>query len=324
MKQAINFCETARRVIDIEKAAIEHLYSSINGDFSKACELLLQCQGKVVVTGMGKSGHIARKIAASLASTGTPSFFMHPGEASHGDLGMISPQDVVIALSYSGESNEILALLPVIKRWNVPLVCITGNPESTMAQEAHIHLNASVEKEACPLGLAPTASTTVALVLGDALAVTLLEARGFREADFALSHPGGALGRRLLIRVSDIMHQGAEIPCVPLHASITETLLEMSGKGLGMVCILNPDGTLAGLYTDGDLRRTLNQEHDLHSTQIREVMTPGCITICDNLLAAEAVKLMEEKKINGLIVVDPDHKPVGIFNMLDLVKARVM
>ncbi len=321
---SLNFCQSAIRVLDIEIAALQGLRRYIDGEFSRACELILDCQGKVVVMGMGKSGHIGRKIAATFASTGTPSFFVHPGEASHGDLGMLSPQDVVIAISNSGESDEILSLFPVLKRWGNPLICLTGNPDSTMAKESQVHLCIQTPQEACPLGLAPTSSTTATLVMGDALAIALLEARGFTADDFALSHPGGALGRKLLLRNRDLMHSEELLPKVPLQATLSEALLEMSNKGLGMTTVLNEDGTLAGVFTDGDLRRILDQHLDIHHTTIGQVIKRGCITVSADMLAAESVKLMQERKINGLIVVDKDNRPVGAFNMHDVLKAGVI
>ncbi|SIQ47941.1 arabinose-5-phosphate isomerase [Aeromonas sp. RU39B] len=318
------FCQSARQVLEVEQQAIAGLFAYLDEAFDRACEMILHCGGKIVVTGMGKSGHIGSKIAATLASTGTPAFFLHPGEASHGDLGMISEGDLIIAISNSGESDEILALLPVLKRRGIPLICMTGNPASTMAREANVHLCIRVEREACPLGLAPTSSTTATLVMGDALAVALLEARGFTADDFALSHPGGSLGKRLLLRVSDIMHAGEQLPLVAIDATISEALLEVSRKGLGMTAIVTADGALAGLFTDGDLRRILDQQVDIHHTPISQVMTANCVTVGPEMMAAEAVKLMETRKINGLLVVDAARRPLGAFNMHDLLRARVI
>ncbi|MDO2948205.1 KpsF/GutQ family sugar-phosphate isomerase [Aeromonas simiae] len=318
------FCRSASQVLEIEQQAIAGLHQYLNEAFDRACEMILHCGGKIVVTGMGKSGHVGSKIAATLASTGTPAFFLHPGEASHGDLGMISEGDLIIAISNSGESDEILALLPVLKRRGIPLISMTGKPESTMAREANVHLCIRVEREACPLGLAPTSSTTATLVMGDALAVALLEARGFTADDFALSHPGGALGKRLLLRVSDIMHAGDALPLVSHEASISEALLEVSRKGLGMTGIVAADGTLAGIFTDGDLRRILDLQVDIHHTSISQVMTANGITVGPEMMAAEAVKLMETRKINGLLVVDAQRRPLGAFNMHDLLRARVI
>jgi arabinose-5-phosphate isomerase len=320
----MNFCETATRVLDIESQAIIGLKSYINQDFNHACQLIFDTKGRVIVTGMGKSGHIGNKIAATLASTGTPAFFVHPGEASHGDLGMITQQDIVFALSNSGETEEILKLLPVLKRLGIAIIAVTGNPESTLAKLADIHLCARVEQEACPLGLAPTASTTAALALGDAVAVALLEARGFSADDFALSHPGGSLGRRLLLRISDIMHEHEQIPLVDENATISAALLEISRKGLGMTGILDATGRLAGIFTDGDLRRILDQRIDIHQTVISSVMTRNCVTIRAEMLAAEALKIMEQKKINALMVVSAEQIPVGALNMHDLLRAGVL
>lgn len=324
MSVNFDFRQSAERVLRLELEAVEGLFQTLNEAFTQACQLLYSCKGKVVVMGMGKSGHIGRKMAASFASTGTPSFFVHPGEASHGDLGMLSANDVVIAISNSGESNEIISVLPVIKRWGIPLICMTSRPNSTMAKESDIHLCLNVEHEACPLGLAPTSSTTATLVLGDALAVSLLEARGFTANDFAMSHPGGALGRKLLLRNQDIMHEGSLIPSVPLNATVSEALLEMSRKGLGMTAILNEDQTLAGIFTDGDLRRILDQQLDIHSTSITQVMTANCITVSPEMLVAQSVNLMQERKINALIVLDKNNHPVGAFNMHDVLKAGVV
>lgn len=311
-------------VIETELAAIDALRNRVDDDFVKACELMLNCEGRVVVTGMGKSGHIGNKIAATLASTGTPAFFVHPGEASHGDLGMITSKDVVLALSNSGETGEILTILPIIKRLQVPMISITGKQHSTLATEADINLDAAVEKEACPLGLAPTSSTTVALVLGDALAVALLDARGFTEEDFALSHPGGSLGRRLLLHVSDIMHTGNNIPRVPEQASLRDALLEITNKGLGMTAIVNAQQQVLGIYTDGDLRRTLDKNIDVHTAAVKEVMTANCKTIPANILAAEALTVMQQNKINAMLVVDQNNTLIGALNMHDLLRAGVV
>ncbi len=311
-------------VIETELASVSALKSRINDEFVRACETMFACEGRVVVTGMGKSGHIGGKIAATLASTGTPAFFVHPGEASHGDLGMITPKDVVIALSNSGETAEILTIIPILKRHGVPLISMTGNMKSSLAREADINLDVGVEKEACPLGLAPTSSTTVSLVMGDALAVALLETRGFTEKDFALSHPGGSLGRRLLLHVADIMHSGNTIPSVKQDASLREALLEMTRKGLGMTAIVNDANEVLGIYTDGDLRRTLDKNIDVHKANIDEVMTHGCKTTHKNVLAAEALKLMQDHKINAILVVDDDNKLTGALNMHDLLRAGVV
>lgn len=315
----------ARDVLAIEADAITAVSQRLDGAFVAAVDAILACKGRVVVTGMGKSGHIGRKIAATLASTGTPAFFMHPAEAAHGDLGMIAPGDVVVALSNSGESGEIVALLPAIRRKNIVLIAMTGRPESTLAREADVHLDAAVEREACPLNLAPTASTTAALALGDALAVTLLDAHQFRAEDFALSHPGGSLGRRLLVRVADVMHSGDELPQVGIDTSLKDALLEISRKGLGMTAVVEADGTLAGIFTDGDLRRLLDRgDLSLNSTRIADVMHPAPRRIGADRLAAEAVKLMEAHKINGLLVVDAAGKLAGALNMHDLLRAGVL
>jgi arabinose-5-phosphate isomerase len=286
--------------------------------------LILGCSGRVVVSGMGKSGHIGGKIAATLASTGTPAFFMHPGEASHGDLGMIAPNDVVLALSNSGESNEIVSIVPLIKRRGAKLIAMTGNPHSTMAHEADVHLDASVDKEACPLNLAPTASTTAALALGDALAVALLDARGFSADDFARTHPGGSLGRRLLIHVRDVMHTGDALPSIDREASLKTALLEMTQKGLGMTAVVDATGKVAGVFTDGDLRRALEHALDLQQARVIDLMTLNPKTIRADELAVAAVEKMDTLKINGLLVIDADNKLVGALNMHDLLKAGVV
>ncbi len=314
----------ARAVLETETAAIARLAERLDGAFVQACELMLGCQGRVVVTGMGKSGHIGGKIAATLASTGTPAFFVHPGEASHGDLGMITAQDVVLAMSNSGETPELLAILPIIKRLGVPLIAMTGRPASTLAREAAVHLDVSVEKEACPLGLAPTASTTATLAMGDALAVALLETRGFTAEDFALSHPGGALGRRLLLHVREVMHRGERLPVVRLGAPLRDALVEITQKGLGVTAVIDANGLLSGVFTDGDLRRALDHEGiDLRNARIDDVYTPGGKTCPADMLAAEALGLMDRHKINALIVVDADRRPIGALNTHDLLRAGV-
>ncbi len=319
-----DFCAIGHKVLEIETKALADLHRYIDQSFSQACQLMMECQGRVVVIGMGKSGHIGNKIAATLASTGTPAFFVHPGEASHGDLGMITDKDIVLALSNSGETDEVLKLLPVLKRIGISIIAVTGNPQSTLARLAEVHLCVKVEQEACPLGLAPTASTTAALAMGDALAVALLEARGFSADDFALSHPGGSLGRRLLLRIADVMHKDEQIPLVSAQASIKQALLEISAKGLGMTGIQAEDGSLAGIFTDGDLRRILDLRVDIHHTSIADVMTKNCITAKAEMLAAEALKIMETKKINSLLVVDTDNIVIGAFNMHDLLRAGVL
>ena len=314
-----------RRVIDIEVAAIRALSARIDGAFTRACQLMLACEGRVVVSGIGKSGHIARKIAATLASTGTPAFFVHPAEASHGDLGMITVKDVVLALSNSGETDELLTILPVVKRKGVPLIAMTGNERSSLSRLADVHLDVSVAEEACPLGLAPTSSTTAALVMGDALAIALLEARGFTSDDFAASHPAGQLGRRLLVHISDVMHTGKDIPRVEPSASVTQALMEMSRKNLGMTAIAGADDRLHGVFTDGDLRRTLDDASvDLRSTPVSALMTANPRTIGADKLAIEAAQMMEAHKINGLLVVDGEGLLVGALNFHDLLRARVI
>ncbi|QBL08279.1 KpsF/GutQ family sugar-phosphate isomerase [Rheinheimera sp. D18] len=321
---SIDFRTRAAEVIRIEAAAIEQLSQYLDTNFNLACQLIFDSKGKIIVTGMGKSGHIGSKIAATLASTGTPAFFVHPGEASHGDLGMLSKDDIVIAISNSGETGEVLTIIPVIKRLGIKLIAMTGNPNSTLAKLADAHLCVKVEQEACPLGLAPTASTTATLVMGDALAVALLDARGFSADDFALSHPGGSLGRKLLLRLEDIMHSGELMPVVAKTATIKDALLEISKKGLGMTAIIDEHGKMAGVFTDGDLRRILDQRYDIHSSLIAEVMTARCITATAQQLAAEALQIMQQKKVNGLIIVDADGKPVGAMNMHDLLRAGVL
>ena len=311
-------------VVQTEKQAIEALEARINDDFVKACELCLNCRGRIVVTGMGKSGHIGSKLAATLASTGSPAFFVHPGEASHGDLGMITPEDVVIAISNSGETDELLTILPIIKRLGVPMISMTGNPASSLASEAEVNLDISVEKEACPLGLAPTSSTTATLVMGDALAIALLESRGFTADDFARSHPGGRLGRRLLLHVGDIMHKGDELPMVDADTMLDQALLKISRKGLGMTTIVNTDNTVTGVYTDGDLRRSLDQQIDVHQTTIGQVMTREFRSATEDMLAVEALKLMDDYRINALPVLDADNKLVGCLNMHDLLRSGVV
>lgn len=317
--------DAGRRVIEIEAAAIGALAARIDGAFSRACQLMMDCEGRVVVSGMGKSGHIARKIAATLASTGTPAFFVHPAEASHGDLGMITPKDLVLALSNSGETDELLMILPVVKRKNVPLIAMTGNQHSSLARQADVHLDVAVSEEACPLGLAPTASTTAALVMGDALAIALLEARGFTSDDFAASHPAGQLGRRLLVHISDVMHAGKDIPRVTPEASVTEALMEMSRKNLGMTAIADAEDHLVGVFTDGDLRRTLDDERiDLRTTPVSRLMSVNPRTISADKLAIEAARMMETHKISGLLVVNADGLLVGALNFHDLLRARVI
>jgi arabinose-5-phosphate isomerase len=316
---------SGRRVLETEARGLEAVSARIDGAFSQACRILLACDGRIVCIGMGKSGHVARKIAATLASTGTPSFYVHPGEAGHGDLGMITDADVVLALSYSGESDEILMLLPVLRRQGNPLITMTGRVQSTLAREADVHLDVSVPAEACPLDLAPTSSTTASMAMGDALAVALLDARGFTADDFARSHPAGALGRRLLLHIRDVMHAGDEIPSVRETATLADVLVEMSRKRLGMTAVVDGDGRLLGLYTDGDLRRTLADPGiDLRGTRIVDVMTRSPVTIGLDALAVEAARLMETRKINALLVLDDDRHVVGALNIHDLLRARVV
>jgi arabinose-5-phosphate isomerase len=313
-----------RAALTIEADAVAALARRVDEHFVRACRTMLACRGRVVVSGMGKSGHIAGKIAATLASTGTPAFFLHPAEAGHGDLGMITREDLLLALSNSGETGEILTLVPVLKRMGVPLVALTGNPDSALARAADVHIDVSVPAEACPLNLAPTASTTASLAMGDALAVVLLRLRGFTEQDFARSHPGGSLGRRLLLHVADVMHTGAEIPQVGPDSKVSEGLLEMSRKGLGITAVTSADGALLGVFTDGDLRRALDRRLDVHATTMREVMTANGRTIGPRELAAEAVLLMEQHRITALLVVDGDRGLVGALNVHDLLRAGVM
>lgn len=323
MKTEIQFRELGQAVIATEIAAISALIDRIDDYFVKACLYLLDCNGRVVVMGMGKSGHIGGKIAATLASTGTPAFFVHPGEASHGDMGMITKNDVVLALSNSGETEEILTLLPIIKRLDIPLIVMTGKPGSTLAVAADVHLDISVEKEACPLGLAPTSSTTTTLVMGDALAIALLQARGFTAEDFALSHPGGILGRRLLLRTADTMRIGDAIPRVYEDAKISTALMEMTQKGLGMTTVMNATNQLIGIYTDGDLRRTLDRDLDIHQIRIGEVMTRNFKTIHPRTLAAEALHVMESFKITSLLVLSEQQELLGVVHLHDLLRAGV-
>jgi arabinose-5-phosphate isomerase len=321
MATSISYSDSAKRTIKMERDAVASLESRIDKDFEKACDLMLNCKGRVVVTGMGKSGHIGKKIAATLASTGTPSHFVHPGEASHGDLGMITENDVVLALSNSGTTNEVITLIPLLKRMRASIIAMTGNPSSTLAKAADAHLNVQVETEACPLDLAPTSSTTVSLVMGDAIAIALLEKRGFTAEDFAFSHPGGALGRKLLLRVSDVMRSGNSIPKVTSQISVRDALVEMSNKALGMTCIVDENENLIGVYTDGDLRRSIDQNVDFANTKIADVMTKKCKFVHSEALAAEALSLMEDKLITALVVSDNGLNIKGIVHLHDLLKA---
>ena len=314
----------ARKVLDIESRAVSSLAGRLGEDFAKACRLCHATPGRVVVTGMGKSGHVSSKIAATLASTGTPAFFMHPAEASHGDLGMITANDTLLAVSYSGETEEVLTIIPVVKRMGARLVSITGKPGSTLAREADVHLDVHVDEEACPLNLAPTASTTATLAMGDALAVALLEHRGFTAEDFARSHPSGSLGKRLLLRVSDIMHTGDDIPAVTPDVRLRDGLMEMTAKGLGMTAIVDGDYRPVAVFTDGDLRRALDAGADVHKTPMRDIVHEGCKTIGHGALAIEAVNLLEEFRITALPVVDEDGKLAGALNIHDLFRAGIM
>ena len=324
MSATSSFEQLGREVIQLEAEALQTLATHVDKQFADACRLVLASQGRVIVTGMGKSGHIGGKIAATLASTGTPAFFVHPGEASHGDLGMITPADVVLAISNSGETAEILTILPIIKRMGVKLIALLGNTNSSLARQADAILYAGVEKEACPHNLAPTASTTAALAIGDALAVTLLKSRGFTREDFARAHPAGSLGRRLLLYVSDVMHTGAAIPQVGEDANLREALLEMTGKGLGMTGVVDRHGALAGIFTDGDLRRVLARGVDVYNARITDVMTRNPKTTRADRLAVEIVQLMQTLKINGLFVVDDKNHVLGALNMHDLFRAGII
>lgn len=318
------FIKSGLRTVKMEAQAVSELQHRIDGAFTVACETLLVCTGRVVVTGMGKSGHIGNKIAATLASTGTPAFFVHPGEASHGDLGMITKKDVVLAISSSGNTIELITLLPLIKRLGIPLISMTGDPSSALAQAACANLDISVSTEACPLNLAPTTSTTVTLVMGDALAIALLESRGFTAEDFAFSHPGGALGRKLLLKVSDIMHKDKEVPRVEPGTPLQNALLEMTAKGFGMTTVINQKGRLVGVFTDGDLRRVIDSEIDLNSVSVKDVMSSNPKTINQDILAAEALNIMEQSSITAVIVENEHKQPVGVVHMHDILRAGVI
>lgn len=323
LQPGFDYQQAGKEVLRLELEGLAQLDQYINADFTRACQAIAACSGKVVVMGMGKSGHIGRKIAATLASTGTPAFFVHPAEASHGDLGMVSRQDIVLAISNSGESAEIQALIPVLKRQQITLICMTNNPESTMGKAADLHLCIKVPQEACPLGLAPTTSTTATLVMGDALAVALLQARGFTPEDFALSHPGGALGRRLLLRVSDIMHSGDELPYVSAEASLRDALLEITHKNLGMTVICREPMKIAGIFTDGDLRRVFDMGADVRNLGIADVMTPGGIRVRAGTLAVDVLNLMQSRHITAVMVADGDQL-LGVVHMHDLLRAGVV
>lgn len=319
----ISFVSSAKRTINMEASAVAALEGRIGAGFNLACEILLKTKGRVIVTGMGKSGHIARKIAATLASTGTPAHFVHPGEASHGDMGMITADDTVIALSNSGSVAEIVSMLPILKRMGIPLISMTGNENSVLASASDAHLDTGVETEACPLDLAPTSSTTTALVMGDAIAIALLEARGFTAEDFAFSHPGGALGKQLLLKVGDVMHTGAAIPRVSADTVLSEALLEISGKGLGMTTVVDAQDQLLGVFTDGDLRRALDSRLDINTTQISKIMSRGARTVTPGMLAAEALRIMDEHKISSLVVLE-GQEIAGVLHLLNLLKAGIV
>lgn len=319
-----SFLNSAKRVFDIEIQAMSDLALQIDQTFAQACELLLGCQGKVVVCGIGKSGLIGQKISSTFASTGTPSFFMHPAEASHGDLGMLESNDILIAISNSGESSEIVSLLPAIKRKQIPIIALTSNAKSSLGKHSDVHLSIHVQQEACSLGLAPTSSTTATLLMGDALAVALLDARGFTSDDFALSHPGGSLGKKLLVSFADIMHSGDALPVAKHDQPLSDVLIEISKKRLGFAAIIDDQGKLVGIFTDGDLRRVIDAKIDVHGTNVANVMSKNCKTIAPNALAVEGLNLMEKHQISGLIAVDEHHFPVGAANIQDLLKAGIV
>jgi arabinose-5-phosphate isomerase len=321
---AFDYVSSALRTIRLEAEAVTALAARIDGQFTAACELILNCTGRVIVTGMGKSGHIGKKIAATLASTGTPAFFVHPGEASHGDLGMITKNDILLAISYSGTSNEIVTLLPLLKRAGIKIISMTANAQSTLGEVAEVNLDISVITEACPLDLAPTSSTTATLVMGDALAIALLEARGFTAEDFAFSHPGGALGRKLLLRLADVMHSGDDIPRVTPETPMLDALMVMSEKGFGMTTVMNPAGDLLGIFTDGDLRRSIDKGVDIRVATVGELMNTSPKMLRDNTLAAEALALMEQAKINVLLVSNEQKALVGVVKINDLLRAGII
>lgn len=320
----MDFCKLGLAVIETEAQAVFELTQRINEQFEQACKLLLACQGRIVVTGMGKSGHIGKKIAATLASTGSPAFFMHPGEASHGDFGMITRQDIVLAISHSGHTHELVTLLPLLKRLGVPLISMTGHPDSTLAQSSNVHLDVSIKQEACPLGLAPTTSTTVALVMGDALAISLLQARGFTADDFARSHPGGSLGKKILLKIEDLYHHGDDLPIINEHALVRDALIEVSAKKLGMTCVVDDFGKLVGVYTDGDIRRTLTQHYDINTTSLTQVMSRQYRSIQPGALAAEALALMQQHRITSLVIENDSRHPVAVIHIHDLLRAGVV
>jgi arabinose-5-phosphate isomerase len=321
---ATDFLTSAKRTIKMEADAVEQLLGRLDDNFVTACQTMLDCEGRVVITGMGKSGHIGNKIAATLASTGTPAFFVHPGEACHGDLGMITKNDVVIAISNSGSTAEVVTILPLIKRLGIPLISMTGNAESVLSKAACANLDVSVDNEACPLNLAPTTSTTVTLAMGDALAIALLESRGFSAEDFAFSHPSGALGRKLLLRVTDIMHKDSQVPRVKADQPLHQALLVMTEKGFGMTTVVSDDNTLLGVFTDGDLRRIVDGKVDINSATMADVMSANPKTINGEILAAQALKIMEDSTITALIVEDENHYPIGVLHMHDILRAGVV
>lgn len=321
---SFDFLGSGLRTIEIEATAVASLRERLNDQFTKACEMILNCQGRTIVTGMGKSGHIAKKIAATLASTGSPAFFVHPGEASHGDLGMITKNDLVIAISYSGNSTEIVTLLPLLKRSGIPIISMTANPVSPLGEVSEVHLDISVAQEACPLALAPTASTTVTLVMGDALAIALLEARGFTAEDFAFSHPGGALGRKLLLRVTDIMHSGDDIPRIDADAPLAQALMVMTEKGFGMTTVVDENDQLLGIYTDGDLRRSIDKGFDIHRLRVGDLMNKTPRSLRETTLAAEALKIMEQTKINVLLIVNEQNRLIGVIKINDILRAGII
>lgn len=324
MQQVKDFRQLGLAVVKTEAEAIQNLSSRINGEFDRACEYLLNCRGKIIVMGMGKSGHIGNKVAATFASTGSPAFFIHAAEASHGDMGMITQEDIILIISNSGRTEEIVTILPFIKRLGIPLITLTGNKNSTLAKSSDVNIDISVKNEACPFNLAPTASTTAALVMGDALAIALLQAKGFTTKDFALSHPGGALGRKLLLRIDSLMHTGNKIPKVTENTTLSETLIEMTQKKLGMACITDHKGQLSGVFTDGDLRRAIDNNIDIHTVPIHKIMTKNCRTISTGLLAAEALQIMETYKITSLIVADKSRTILGIVHLHDILQAGVV
>ncbi|MCH9755806.1 MAG: KpsF/GutQ family sugar-phosphate isomerase [Gammaproteobacteria bacterium] len=320
----MDFCKSGLAVIETEAAAIFELTQTIDAEFEKTCNLLFACEGRIIVTGMGKSGHIGKKMAATFASTGSPAFFMHPAEASHGDLGMVTSKDIVLAISNSGNTNEIVSLLPQLKRLDVPIISLTGNPQSTLAKIATVNLNLQISAEACPLNLAPTTSTTIALVMGDALAIALLNAHGFTADDFANSHPGGALGKKLLLTVGDLCQGGDALPLVNEDTIIRDALTEVNNKKLGITCVVNANNCLMGIYTDGDIRRTLTQSHNIDTTPIRDVMTTNCKTISKKALAAEALALMQKHSITALVITNSEQQPTAILHIHDLLRAGII